>query len=199
MRFQIDMLRHTRGPKRYREMVSSVTMLQMLRVSFPCVVLLVLSVVVYMVAYIPRERPVKALEQEVKQLNSQIDVAGQTNQLMRQEIDTLSKLRCNTLVWVDILISISSTIPEDLWITRLETYRIRANRNGGEQVPGIIIQGSSASADMHLATLARFMDRLSHEPPIYSTFCIQDWSTKSPKRGGDVVDFEIRLERKKSG
>jgi hypothetical protein len=119
---------------------------------------------------------------------------------MRQEIDALSKLRRNTLVWVDILTAISSTIPDDLWITKLETKTkgMREGKNDDKDLPGVMIHGRSESAGMHLATLARFMDRLGENPSMRAKFLIQDWSVRSP-RVGEVVDFELRLERKGSG
>jgi Tfp pilus assembly protein PilN len=200
MQFQIDMLRHTKGPQTYKQMVVSLSPRRVLEASLPVVVLLVLSLVVYIAGYMPRERPVERLEREVRQLTSELNGLRQTDGLMRQEIDTLSNLRRNTLLWVDILTAIGSTIPDDLWITKLETKtkRTREGQNADEDLPGIMIHGRSASAGMHLAALAKFMDRLGERPPIRGKFLIQDWSIKSP-RVGEVVDFEIRLERKKSG
>lgn len=198
MRFQINIYRPGRGPKKVPKPKGEEKRISIV-ILIPLMILLLLVIsFAYIKASSSLDRRIQTNRHQKKFLSDQLSQLEKDLEKVTEEWALISKLQVKKVEWFPKLLDLSKTMPDDLWLTNLSIKTTEKRKKGSREVEketNLIIKGATVPMPGRepLESIAHLISSLNSLDSYQRDFntATLGYTNLSRKKDRELMEFEI--------
>lgn len=203
MRFQINIYRPGRGPKKVPKPKGEEKRISIV-ILIPLMILLLLVIsFAYIKASSSLDRRIQTNRHQKKFLSDQLSQLEKDLEKVTEEWALISKLQVKKVEWFPKLLDLSKTMPDDLWLTNLSIKTTEKRKKGSREVEketNLIIKGATVPMPGRepLESIAHLISSLNSLDSYQRDFnaATLDITNRSREKDRELMEFEISSKLK---